>query len=178
MTVSFHKYGEYFPGTGDLRVSFILLLLKLFLTLNKPFIKLFTLHHSIRRIIYTSALILIHPWMLYGPLNKCLKVCYLTKRDYVDFVAFHVGRVSLLCQCFVRVRWFWYRGVLFSVVHQQAGFFLLNQKWMNNRNGWQIMCGTRKCLGNWSIVLGFQWILMSVGKHGVCCFVIESQSRF
>ena len=22
MTVSFHKYGEYFPGTGDLRVSF------------------------------------------------------------------------------------------------------------------------------------------------------------
>ena len=23
MTVSFHKYGEYFPGTGDLRVSFI-----------------------------------------------------------------------------------------------------------------------------------------------------------
>lgn len=21
MTVSFHKYGEYFPGTGDLRVS-------------------------------------------------------------------------------------------------------------------------------------------------------------
>lgn len=24
MTVSFHKYGEYFPGTGDLRVSFSL----------------------------------------------------------------------------------------------------------------------------------------------------------
>lgn len=24
MTVSFHKYGEYFPGTGDLRVSIIL----------------------------------------------------------------------------------------------------------------------------------------------------------
>ena len=23
MTVSFHKYGEYFPGTGDLRVSTI-----------------------------------------------------------------------------------------------------------------------------------------------------------
>lgn len=23
MTVSFHKYGEYFPGTGDLRVSYI-----------------------------------------------------------------------------------------------------------------------------------------------------------
>ena len=22
MTVSFHKYGEYFPGTGDLRVGF------------------------------------------------------------------------------------------------------------------------------------------------------------
>lgn len=22
MTVSFHKYGEYFPGTGELRVSF------------------------------------------------------------------------------------------------------------------------------------------------------------
>lgn len=22
MTVSFHKYGEYFPGTGDLRVCF------------------------------------------------------------------------------------------------------------------------------------------------------------
>ena len=22
MTVSFHKYGEYFPGTGDLRVRF------------------------------------------------------------------------------------------------------------------------------------------------------------
>lgn len=25
MTVSFHKYGEYFPGTGDLRVSFLTL---------------------------------------------------------------------------------------------------------------------------------------------------------
>lgn len=24
MTVSFHKYGEYFPGTGDLRVSSML----------------------------------------------------------------------------------------------------------------------------------------------------------
>lgn len=24
MTVSFHKYGEYFPGTGDLRVILIL----------------------------------------------------------------------------------------------------------------------------------------------------------
>lgn len=24
MTVSFHKYGEYFPGTGDLRVTIIL----------------------------------------------------------------------------------------------------------------------------------------------------------
>jgi len=24
MTVSFHKYGEYFPGTGDLRVSWVL----------------------------------------------------------------------------------------------------------------------------------------------------------
>jgi acetoin utilization deacetylase AcuC-like enzyme len=23
MTVSFHKYGEYFPGTGDLRVSLL-----------------------------------------------------------------------------------------------------------------------------------------------------------
>jgi len=23
MTVSFHKYGEYFPGTGDLRVKII-----------------------------------------------------------------------------------------------------------------------------------------------------------
>lgn len=23
MTVSFHKYGEYFPGTGDLRVSWL-----------------------------------------------------------------------------------------------------------------------------------------------------------
>ena len=23
MTASFHKYGEYFPGTGDLRVSFV-----------------------------------------------------------------------------------------------------------------------------------------------------------
>lgn len=23
MTVSFHKYGEYFPGTGDLRVSML-----------------------------------------------------------------------------------------------------------------------------------------------------------
>jgi len=22
MTVSFHKFGEYFPGTGDLRVSY------------------------------------------------------------------------------------------------------------------------------------------------------------
>lgn len=27
MTVSFHKYGEYFPGTGDLRVSLHLQLL-------------------------------------------------------------------------------------------------------------------------------------------------------
>lgn len=26
MTVSFHKYGEYFPGTGDLRVSLTLFL--------------------------------------------------------------------------------------------------------------------------------------------------------
>ena len=25
MTVSFHKYGEYFPGTGDLKVHFIIL---------------------------------------------------------------------------------------------------------------------------------------------------------
>ena len=25
MTVSFHKYGEYFPGTGDLKVLFIVL---------------------------------------------------------------------------------------------------------------------------------------------------------
>ena len=24
MTVSFHKYGEYFPGTGDLRVRLII----------------------------------------------------------------------------------------------------------------------------------------------------------
>jgi acetoin utilization deacetylase AcuC-like enzyme len=24
MTVSFHKYGEYFPGTGELRASFLL----------------------------------------------------------------------------------------------------------------------------------------------------------
>ncbi len=23
MTVSFHKYGEYFPGTGDLKVSWV-----------------------------------------------------------------------------------------------------------------------------------------------------------
>lgn len=23
MTVSFHKYGEYFPGTGDLKVSYL-----------------------------------------------------------------------------------------------------------------------------------------------------------
>jgi histone deacetylase 1/2 len=23
MTVSFHKYGEYFPGTGELRVSLL-----------------------------------------------------------------------------------------------------------------------------------------------------------
>lgn len=23
MTVSFHKYGEYFPGTGDLKVTYI-----------------------------------------------------------------------------------------------------------------------------------------------------------
>jgi histone deacetylase 1/2 len=28
MTVSFHKYGEYFPGTGDLRVSPNILLLQ------------------------------------------------------------------------------------------------------------------------------------------------------
>ena len=26
MTVSFHKYGEYFPGTGDLKASFSSLL--------------------------------------------------------------------------------------------------------------------------------------------------------
>jgi len=26
MTLSFHKYGEYFPGTGDLRVNFSSLL--------------------------------------------------------------------------------------------------------------------------------------------------------
>lgn len=31
MTVSFHKYGEYFPGTGDLRVSFIFISVGLFL---------------------------------------------------------------------------------------------------------------------------------------------------
>lgn len=28
MTVSFHKYGEYFPGTGELRVSVFRLLLE------------------------------------------------------------------------------------------------------------------------------------------------------
>ena len=28
MTLSFHKYGEYFPGTGDLRVCFASLLLE------------------------------------------------------------------------------------------------------------------------------------------------------
>ena len=27
MTVSFHKYGEYFPGTGDLRVSLFIIFL-------------------------------------------------------------------------------------------------------------------------------------------------------
>lgn len=27
MTVSFHKYGEYFPGTGEVRVRFTTLLL-------------------------------------------------------------------------------------------------------------------------------------------------------
>jgi acetoin utilization deacetylase AcuC-like enzyme len=26
MTVSFHKYGEYFPGTGELRVSLLKLI--------------------------------------------------------------------------------------------------------------------------------------------------------
>ena len=26
MTVSFHKYGEYFPGTGELRVGFLITL--------------------------------------------------------------------------------------------------------------------------------------------------------
>lgn len=30
MTVSFHKYGEYFPGTGDLRVSSARALVTLF----------------------------------------------------------------------------------------------------------------------------------------------------
>lgn len=29
MTVSFHKYGEYFPGTGDLRVSGLVFLVAL-----------------------------------------------------------------------------------------------------------------------------------------------------
>lgn len=29
MTVSFHKYGEYFPGTGELRVSILFLRLRL-----------------------------------------------------------------------------------------------------------------------------------------------------
>ena len=29
MTVSFHKYGEYFPGTGDLRVSCLSVCLQL-----------------------------------------------------------------------------------------------------------------------------------------------------
>lgn len=29
MTVSFHKYGEYFPGTGDLRVRLFVLVLLL-----------------------------------------------------------------------------------------------------------------------------------------------------
>lgn len=29
MTVSFHKYGEYFPGTGELRVSDLKVLLSL-----------------------------------------------------------------------------------------------------------------------------------------------------
>ena len=28
MTVSFHKYGEYFPGTGDLRVSSLVLVIR------------------------------------------------------------------------------------------------------------------------------------------------------
>lgn len=30
MTVSFHKYGEYFPGTGDIRVGHLVALLKAF----------------------------------------------------------------------------------------------------------------------------------------------------
>ena len=34
MTVSFHKYGEYFPGTGDLRCDTFLLLLLLLLLLS------------------------------------------------------------------------------------------------------------------------------------------------
>ena len=29
MTVSFHKYGEYFPGTGDLRVRIVLLVARI-----------------------------------------------------------------------------------------------------------------------------------------------------
>ena len=29
MTVSFHKYGEYFPGTGDLRVIIVLLVARI-----------------------------------------------------------------------------------------------------------------------------------------------------
>jgi histone deacetylase 1/2 len=34
MTVSFHKYGEYFPGTGELRVRLFLCFFHLFLFLN------------------------------------------------------------------------------------------------------------------------------------------------
>lgn len=35
MTVSFHKYGEYFPGTGELRVSCLLANLFLWLILTQ-----------------------------------------------------------------------------------------------------------------------------------------------
>ena len=31
MTVSFHKYGEYFPGTGDLRVRYFFTYIELIL---------------------------------------------------------------------------------------------------------------------------------------------------
>ena len=44
MTVSFHKYGEYFPGTGDLRVSFPYFLSFFYLLyLNISLISLFTM---------------------------------------------------------------------------------------------------------------------------------------
>lgn len=35
MTVSFHKYGEYFPGTGELRVSIILASLRFTMSISQ-----------------------------------------------------------------------------------------------------------------------------------------------